>query len=764
MKVTTFNNDGSIKNIKNLELAIPKQVLSYNDIAIFYNIPEIFILSPYINIKKQYDDFDFIKNRLEFLLKYDFSCYYDTSLALNIPSRNLTTDKEVMSACKNLLDETGKALLLHSVYGDFFRDLFAMLSDSSLEIECHTRYECQIADKMGVLFLKALQFIKSYVQKLDITQSDSLPISDHDILAAYLKPFFPSKSINSEFSNTDFLISVAKALLITKGRDRSVLFKIIQILNAIRLGDTSIYHANNTLMAYQGGASFQIASNGTRTVNIGNNTEVSYSISECAAIISSTESLSSEDYDKVISDIRTEYELHKKNNAFLKDEFDSDCKSQTDKHDKLYKENWVDYKKKVKEGWETVINTTSTRKRLNPIVCFYRLILKHDKQNGFFSDEFIQDFINLCTRNNPFNIAPELFDEMFLLEYINERIKNTQELLPKKASDISGKEYILSFSEESYLSDIYIESLENSIQEIKSIYGNVLPHALLNIIINEYNKFKSDEKIFKTITRELNNKLYTINNGVFDSPECWGKLYNYIYSIVESECKNAKDLDSTPWCYYRCILKHENTDSFIDFNNTFMFNELSTLIDKNNGKNRSLLYKLVFVLNYIKKHNNTSPNEAEFIYPIETASPIVQEVLVFLEPICNSTYINYNILSSNGFKGLMSIILENSLFSTDLTRKRRDGYNFDTYFILNILGVLYKNLSVLKGGAAEFTRALFPDIKSNDSNKYRLYVASQENRLNIINQAQFDFIKTAKEDCYKTYNSNKDRQKNINKR
>jgi len=766
MRITSYNLDGSVAKVKDVNINIPSQVEAYNDDSIFYDIPERLVWDKFV---KQHDDYAFMLNRIQFLVKHDYTQYCVSPLSDKIPFAQLSSDEEVESFAKNLINEEVHTYSDNPLFESFFSELLDVLANSGLGIICRTQAEYTIAEKKGILFLKGLQFIKEYYEHKYSAVKDADHLSfdfinepllsdlgidekeyfDHLYLISYLQPFLSVTKAKCDFTNEDFLIALARTLFNTKGKNRSILYKIIQILNGVRLGNTSAYHVNNTLMCYQQGTtSFMVGNDGTRTVNIGKDATISYTIAECAAVTSGNESLSTEDYNKIIDDIKAEYESHKKNNAFLKEEFDSDCESQTEKHGKLYKENWIEFKNKTKQGWESCINTSTTRKKLNPIVCFYRLILKYESNNGYFSRAFVQDFMSLCTRNNPFEIAPELFDEMFLMEYINQQIKNSEEL-PYNTSNLSINSNILSFSPNSFSGDLFSNSLEDILQEEKRVYFHYRIETILDLLLKEYDQYASNTKVTNVLIEELNKEAYMLNKGSVGEPSSWGIVYTTIVERITKECKQNTQ-DSAPWNYYRSILGQETHDIIIKLSKNELVSCLYNNIVENNGASRALIYKVVFILNYIKeKQGFHTSSYKEYKFNIDTTDPLIQQVIAFLEPITNYSFINPDRLNVDGFIGLMISILSNELFIDELKdcRKLKElNIKFNVNLLLNILGMLNsecnddKGYIITKGGRA-ISQAFFNIEKANDD-KYSRLITNHYNKKSDIMEKQADYIKT----------------------
>jgi hypothetical protein len=99
----------------------------------------------------------------------------------------------------------------------------------------------------------------------------------------------------------------------------------------------------------------------------------------------------------------------------------------------------------------------------------------------------------------------------------------------------------------------------------------------------------------------------------------------------------------------------------------------------------------------------------------------IDEMISFLEPILNSSYVNESVISIDNLKKMIRNIIENKLFINDvlvnrptqLLKKMGYKYNCNIALILNILGALYDHDIRFKKGISKLLKRE-PSIAYNE--------------------------------------------------
>lgn len=153
-----------------------------------------------------------------------------------------------------------------------------------------------------------------------------------------------------------------------------------------------------------------------------------------------------------------------------------------------------------------------------------------------------------------------------------------------------------------------------------------------------------------------------------------------------------------------------------------------SILKKNNCHNQIGFFEKIYTFNEILVHadfddiNLMNKNENwGKISQYKDKIQAIDEMISFLEPILNSSYVNESVISIDNLKKMIRNIIENKLFINDvlvnrptqLLKKMGYKYNCNIALILNILGALYDHDIRFKKGISKLLKRE-PSIAYNE--------------------------------------------------
>lgn len=328
-----------------------------------------------------------------------------------------------------------------------------------------------------------------------------------------------------------------------------------------------------------------------------------------------------------------------------------------------------------------------------------------------------------------------------------------------------------------YNGTYYIITLSEN--ELNTIYGgkeNDITSKLISIVkeINdEYVKYYSDS--WKNI---INCK--HINAGKYDNQlytKSWVTVFFEELSNLIIETCNT-DLFKEQRCFYRLIA------SMVDLNNvkeieidTYLLKRFISLLQKNNSVSQEGLYEKLFVVNHLIKL--IKPEEVRYISEgidlskikdINEKLRIVDEMIEFIDPIMNSSFVNEDIISIDSLKQIIKTILTNKNFLRCVSRvnppifKKKFNVDYNFGLLLNIIGILCSHkVTVLRGDPKLFKVKplhLYHELvkpfgleKDKNYNKYLTQFGVRDSTYSVISKDMQEFatMEVKKREYYKYY-------------
>ena len=200
------------------------------------------------------------------------------------------------------------------------------------------------------------------------------------------------------------------------------------------------------------------------------------------------------------------------------------------------------------------------------------------------------------------------------------------------------------------------------------------------------------------------------------------KIQSWSYLYFDELSRLNKISTQESWkaqtCYYCLIYNSVNTQSpqEIMIDGKMLF-EFFPLIRKNNSESQEGFYEKLYIMNKII--TNADLDDIKLMTKIESWNQIewnkknaeaIDDLINFLNPILNSSYVNETVISIDILKRMIKNILKGENFLKQITQKRpaqlikkiesKNGctYNCNIALLFNILGVFYRyHIPFLKG-------------------------------------------------------------------
>ena len=200
------------------------------------------------------------------------------------------------------------------------------------------------------------------------------------------------------------------------------------------------------------------------------------------------------------------------------------------------------------------------------------------------------------------------------------------------------------------------------------------------------------------------------------------KIQSWSYLYFDELSRLNKISTQGSWkaqtCYYCLIYNSVNTQSpqEIMIDGKMLF-EFFPLISKNNSESQEGFYEKLYIMNKII--TNADLDDIKLMTKIESWNQIewykknaeaIDDLINFLNPILNSSYVNETVISIDILKRMIKNILKGENFLKQITQKRpaqlikkiesKNGctYNCNIALLFNILGVFYRyHIPFLKG-------------------------------------------------------------------
>ena len=200
------------------------------------------------------------------------------------------------------------------------------------------------------------------------------------------------------------------------------------------------------------------------------------------------------------------------------------------------------------------------------------------------------------------------------------------------------------------------------------------------------------------------------------------KIQSWSYLYFDELSRLNKISTQGSWkaqtCYYCLIYNSVNTQSpqEIMIDGKMLF-EFFPLIRKNNSESQEGFYEKLYIMNKII--TNADLDDIKLMTKIESWNQIewnkknaeaIDDLINFLNPILNSSYVNETVISIDILKRMIKNILKGENFLKQITQKRpaqlikkiesKNGctYNCNIALLFNILGVFYRyHIPFLKG-------------------------------------------------------------------
>ena len=192
----------------------------------------------------------------------------------------------------------------------------------------------------------------------------------------------------------------------------------------------------------------------------------------------------------------------------------------------------------------------------------------------------------------------------------------------------------------------------------------------------------------------------------------------YLYYNELSNYNQIKEIEATKeqMCFYMVVYRYvyrTKPDNIIFVNN--LLYDFFSMLKINNCQNQIGFFEKIYTINEIL--NNADPNDIDLMRKIENWKDIdrykksieaIDNLISFLDPILNYTYVNEDIISISSLKDMIKSILSKPLFLGLVCQQKpkqllkkigsKCHYDCNIALLLNILGALYKyNLHTLKG-------------------------------------------------------------------
>ncbi len=221
------------------------------------------------------------------------------------------------------------------------------------------------------------------------------------------------------------------------------------------------------------------------------------------------------------------------------------------------------------------------------------------------------------------------------------------------------------------------------------------------IIENENNNFVSNELDKKHVDRAITQTATELNNWGYPHKrdEGWNRMYGSQITSIRDEIGNSSKKNDAPWCYYQALLGIEDPRLLLSLKDDELIQELAELFNTTSGTYRSLLYKAIYIINYIKGQQGIVDTPLEpYDYSMDDSDPLISDILEFVKPIFNETFINTAVLSINAFIAIFKKALKCQDVYPRLKKigaaSRNLSKEFNVPLVGNIIGCLIDTIVI----------------------------------------------------------------------
>ncbi len=312
----------------------------------------------------------------------------------------------------------------------------------------------------------------------------------------------------------------------------------------------------------------------------------------------------------------------------------------------------------------------------------------------------------ICILRNKIELREDLFSAILTVNSVSEQAvrllkeePNLQNLLVEYGLDDKST---LSYGTTSYGANKSPYSVKNiELTYKKDVLGKIVESesSFLKrvglIIENENSDYVSGVMDTKHIELVITQTVTELNNWKYPAKraDAWNIMYGLQITNIRDEINNSSNKNDAPWCYYNILLKVEDPTHKLSLKDKELLKGLAESFDKTSGTYRSLIYKAIYIINYIKCKQGIDSSPVEpYDYSMDDIDPIITDVLEFVKPIFNSKFINTKVLSVNAFIAIFKLTLKfpevYSRLGEYTTTSRNLGKNFNVPLLGNILGCL----------------------------------------------------------------------------